>query len=139
MPEYLTSSGGNTMWTVANSGQILNYRTAAPATTTRNSARIIQEASSAALSSEQMERLLREAAIRRDLEEEQFEEEFPFESPNKQAKNLSLEDRLKIKHLNRKERRMLHNPASDWKESEHGDVCRSACTLEVKDILDKIK
>ena len=46
---------------------------------------------------------------------------------------------LKDRHLNKPERDMYHKPKSDWCESPKGDVCKSACTLDVSDIISKIK
>lgn len=52
--------------------------------------------------------------------------------------NMSdVEETLKVRHLSRDERRSLHQPLPDWKESPKGDVCKNACTLEVDDIIGK--
>lgn len=42
---------------------------------------------------------------------------------------------LKTRHLSKQERDMLHNPASDWCETNKGEVCKNACTLEIADLL----
>jgi hypothetical protein len=44
---------------------------------------------------------------------------------------------LKDRHATARIRNYYHNPASDWKESDRGDVCVNACSLEVKDIIEK--
>lgn len=44
---------------------------------------------------------------------------------------------LKKRHLSKQERDMLHNPASDWCETNKGEVCKNACSLEISDLLDK--
>lgn len=46
---------------------------------------------------------------------------------------------LKERHLNKRERDQLHKPKSDWCESNKGDVCRSACTLDVSDLITKVR
>ena len=43
----------------------------------------------------------------------------------------------KKRHLTQDERHALHKPVSDWSESSRGDVCKSACTVEVGDIVAK--
>ena len=45
----------------------------------------------------------------------------------------------KKRHLTKPERDMLHKPASDWCETGRGEVCKSACTLEIDDIIIKKK
>lgn len=48
-----------------------------------------------------------------------------------------IKEVLKERHLNGDERRFYHKPDSDWKASDSGEKFISACTLEVKDLLEK--
>lgn len=45
----------------------------------------------------------------------------------------------KTRHLTKAERDALHRPESDYTLSRGKEVCRSACTLEVTDIIIKYK
>lgn len=47
----------------------------------------------------------------------------------------ALASLMKKRHLNRDERRALHQPKTDWAEGNRGEVCRSACELDVSDLL----
>lgn len=51
----------------------------------------------------------------------------------------ALEKALKKRHLNSDERGAYHQPKSDWCETGRGDMCKSACSLEVEDLVVKIK
>lgn len=62
--------------------------------------------------------------------------EAPLET-NNNTMDDDVKTVIKKRHLSRDERRMLHKPESDWSESNNGDVCKSACSLEVKDLLVK--
>jgi hypothetical protein len=53
--------------------------------------------------------------------------------------NKNMKEILKQRHLTKSERRALHKPAKDWEETSRGDKLRSACTIEISDILDKHK
>jgi hypothetical protein len=44
---------------------------------------------------------------------------------------------LKERHPNQDERRVLNKPRSDWKLVNGKEVCVSAATIEVSDLLDK--
>jgi hypothetical protein len=44
---------------------------------------------------------------------------------------------LKLRHLNGTERARNHQPVNDWKSTDKGDVCISASTLCIDDILSK--
>lgn len=46
---------------------------------------------------------------------------------------------MKKRHLIKPERDQLHNPEPDFIESSRGEACRSACTLDVSDIIIKHK
>lgn len=46
---------------------------------------------------------------------------------------------LKKRHLNREERQILHKPRPDWIQTEHGEVCRSASSLVVDDLVSKYR
>jgi len=46
---------------------------------------------------------------------------------------------MKKRHLLKPERDQLHNPEPDFIESSRGEACRSACTLDVSDIIIKHK
>jgi len=48
-----------------------------------------------------------------------------------------VEEVMKVRHLNKGERDMYHNPKPDWHDSKKGDVCKNACVLEVEDIIRK--
>lgn len=50
---------------------------------------------------------------------------------------LPVKEIIKKRHLNMHERARVHKPASDWIETPAGEVCRSADTLMVQDILKK--
>jgi hypothetical protein len=50
-----------------------------------------------------------------------------------------LKKELKKRHLNKQERDAFHNLKSDWCESPRGDVCKNASSLEIDDIVSKIK
>lgn len=47
----------------------------------------------------------------------------------------SIDNLMKKRHLNQDERRLLHKPKSDWESTVRGDVCKSANTLTVDDII----
>ena len=64
-------------------------------------------------------------------------EDVPIIRPKKQIK--MDEKVLKQRHLGRDERSLFHQPKSDWCESPKGDVCKSACSLEISDLVAKIK
>lgn len=44
-------------------------------------------------------------------------------------------DEMKKRHLNKEERQYYHQPKNDWLESPSGEVCKSACTLVVDDLV----
>ncbi len=50
---------------------------------------------------------------------------------------FEIEVDLKKRHLTREEREALHNPQSDYILTSKGEVLRNACTLDVRDILEK--
>jgi len=66
-----------------------------------------------------------------------------FGAPNfssSKKKKMKIDEKVfKERHLQRDERSMLHHPKSDWCESPKGDICKSACTLEISDLIAKIK
>jgi len=45
---------------------------------------------------------------------------------------------LKKRHLTIEERRILHKPNPDWVQTSSGEVCRSACTLVVDDLVESV-
>jgi len=57
--------------------------------------------------------------------------------PRQRNRDESLDDILKQRHLTRGERQVLHNPKTDWISGARGDVCKSAWSLEIKDLLVK--
>ena len=56
---------------------------------------------------------------------------------NKITMNQETEASLKQKHLTKEERDAYHSPASDWEETPRGERCKSACTLDVSDVVVK--
>lgn len=56
---------------------------------------------------------------------------------NLKNNNMDLDKSLlKKRHLNREERQMFHKPNPDWVQTTAGEVCKSACTLVVDDLVD---
>lgn len=53
--------------------------------------------------------------------------------------NLNLNSTLKERHLSKRERQAFHKPKSDILSTDRGEVCKNACTLEVDDLIAKIK
>ena len=45
---------------------------------------------------------------------------------------------LKKRHLTIEERRIFHKPNPDWVQTPSGEVCRSACTLVVDDLVESV-
>lgn len=54
-------------------------------------------------------------------------------------KKDTLEDRMKKRHLDRHERAQHHKPAPDWIQTGKGEVCRSASTLPIDDLVTEFK
>lgn len=48
-----------------------------------------------------------------------------------------VEEVMKVRHLNKGERDMYHQPKPDWHDTPKGDMCKNACVLEVEDIIRK--
>jgi hypothetical protein len=46
-----------------------------------------------------------------------------------------IKKELKKRHLNQSERRKYHKPNPDWEQTPSGEVCKSACTLVVDDLI----
>ena len=64
----------------------------------------------------------------------------PFEANEIEKRNedlVKIKPVLKKRHLNQDERRALNNPNSDWIQTQSGEVCKSACTLVVDDLVEK--
>ncbi len=54
--------------------------------------------------------------------------------------NIVIEEGLmKKRHLNQDERRVTHKPKSDYIESPRGDACRNTASLDVSDIVVKLR
>jgi len=58
------------------------------------------------------------------------------EQGQKEKKDL-VKETMKKRHLNQDERRHYHKPENDWKDTPKGEVCVSANTLNVDDIIKK--
>lgn len=43
---------------------------------------------------------------------------------------------LKKRHLNKNERQAYHKPKRDWELTNKGEVCKSACSLVVDDLVE---
>jgi hypothetical protein len=43
---------------------------------------------------------------------------------------------LKKRHLNKSERQAYHKPKRDWELTNKGEVCKSACSLVVDDLVE---
>lgn len=62
--------------------------------------------------------------------------EAPVQQPI-QDEEVMIKETIKSRHLSGAERVAYHKPKSDWYETPAGEVCRSADTLTVVDILKK--
>ena len=54
--------------------------------------------------------------------------------PLKRKEPVKKEE-LKKRHLTKQEREVLHKPASDWVETQRGETCKNACSLEISDLV----
>lgn len=92
---------------------------------------------------QQMEEVLREArrqAMRRNVDPELVAFDSPsdiFEAVETPSMPMPLDcEILKKRHLNKNERQAYHKPKRDWELTNKGEVCKSACSLVVDDLVE---
>lgn len=78
-----------------------------------------------------------------EMSETAFQEHLDYYTYNLMPRSLAetnpklFKAVMKRRHLNSHERQRLHKPKSDWVETPSGEICKSAETLVVKDIVSK--